>query len=241
MTEFGRTNLEIFQYPNWEEEFQADPDYKLTFELVLGYVDAMLGADNTQFDTLGVDTLDELWNICSDFILRKFGVDDFQKIPREQGNGWHLAAKALNLLMDRMASSPLGMVMTSHIKEDEVESKIDSSISKLYRPTMDKRAWEWVQQKVDFVFCLDYVGTDRILMIRGGSKVRTSVSPAGKFLDPNGEPLNMILMPTDPQLGYETLLAGFNNELWDYGRMKQAEKEAEKAKAAAKLAAAKAK
>lgn len=235
MTELGRSNLEIFQYPVWHEELEQDPDFRLTYELVEQFIDAQLGEENTSFDTIGIDTMDQFWKICEEKVLRSFNVDDLQKIPQGSGNGWHLTNKLMTRLLNKLYTSKLGMVMTSHVTEKPMESSIDGSKYEQVIPTMDRRAWEWVCEKVDFVFCLDYVGKDRLLVVRGNSRVRASVGPVGRFLDPNGEPISRIKLPDDADAGYEVLLAGFNNQLWDYDRLRAEEEAAKKQKAQAVL------
>tara|TARA_R110000868_G_scaffold383246_1_gene650052 strand:- start:802 stop:1158 length:357 start_codon:yes stop_codon:yes gene_type:complete len=98
---------------------------------------------------------------------------------------------------------------------------VDETVLEETVPTMDKRIWAWIRQKVDFVFLYDRVGDDRVLVVRGKDRITASVGPQNCFLDHNGEEVYRILMPNDPTKGYETILAGFNNELPDYDREKE--------------------
>lgn len=223
MTEKGRSGLRIMQWPNWREKLRDDPSWTLTFEEQKNFLEALVERGRDKYKQLAIDTIDQLWNICVTKVLTDANVDKLADVG-DWGAGWVESNRLMVELLETVTKSGLGLLLVSHVTTGERKSFTDANVKETV-PTMDKRAWAWVQERADFVFLYDMIGNDRIIAVRGDSFIQAGCSPEGRFLDSNGEPINKIKMPDDPTKGYETLLAGFNNELEDYERDK-ARKEA---------------
>lgn len=234
MTEYGRSGLRIRQWPDWRTELANDRHWQLTYELEEEFVNEVADNGRGMFNQLALDTVDQLWTICANKVLTDMEITDLSQAGGF-GAGWAMAKEHLYKLLRHIRTSGLGLVLVSHVTSKERESFIDDETTETTVPTMDKRAWAWVQEQADMVFLYDTVGEDRVMVIRGKDKIRASCNPDGHFLDPEGEPVNRILMPDDPKKGYATLLAGWNNELPDYDREKARKAAIKKEQAVKKL------
>lgn len=223
MTEKGRSGLRIKQWPDWRSKLNEDPSWTLTFEEEKNFLTALVEHGKGKYKQLAIDTIDQLWSICVNKVLQDADVEKLADVG-DWGAGWVESNRLMKELLETVTKSGLGLLLVSHVTTGERKSFTDANVLETV-PTMDKRAWAWVQERADFVFLYDMIGSDRVMAVRGDSFIQAGCSPEGRFLDSNGEPINKIKMPDDPTKGYETLLAGFNNELEDYEREK-ARKEA---------------
>ena len=136
-TEPGLNALEVFQIPIqcWEDLLAAC---------------AEIGEGKHQFKTVIIDTVDNAYKFCADYILKKFKVEHESDLG--YGKGYALINNEFQRVLTKLAFLPYGLFLISHAKEMEVETRT----GKLTRivPTLPDKARKIVLGMVDMVlFC----------------------------------------------------------------------------------------
>lgn len=107
-TEPGLNHLEVFQVPiaDWEELLAALAD---------------VARGDHAFRTVIIDTIDNAYKFCTEYVCAKHGV----KHPSDlsYGKGYALVNSEFHRVINKLAQLPYGLVMTSHAQEREVEGR----------------------------------------------------------------------------------------------------------------------
>lgn len=142
-TEAGLNALEVYQIPiaTWPEFLEA----------------CKLIADGKhQFRTVVIDTVDNLYNFCSDYVCKKAGVQHESDL--EWGKGWDMVNDEFLRAITKLSLLPYGLVMTSHSEEKEIKSRNAPAITKVV-PTLSKGARKIVLGMADFILYAEPVQT----------------------------------------------------------------------------------
>lgn len=136
-TEPGLNALDVFQAPiqSWDDLLEA------CAEIVAG---------QHPFKTVIIDTVDNAYKFCADYILKKFKVEHESDLG--YGKGYALINNEFQRVLTKLAFQPYGLFLISHAKEMEVETRT----GKLTRvvPTLPDKARKIVLGMVDMVlFC----------------------------------------------------------------------------------------
>jgi hypothetical protein len=163
-TEPGLNCLPVFKSDirNWEE-------------LCLALKEVTVG--DHQFKTLIIDTIDNAYNFCADFICAKYGVDYQGDLAH--GKGWVLVSNEFNRVLTKMAHLPYGLFLVSHAQDKEYQGRTGSIIKT--QPSLPERARKVVQGLVDIILYAD---------------IEESVSETG-------EPISKHVVRTKPTNRYE--------------------------------------
>jgi hypothetical protein len=204
MLERGRRGLKVrqIQLSTWDD--------------CLNYRDACL--DDDTVETLVFDTVDVLYDLCLAHECENRGISHPGDV-KDFGSTWKAIKNAFRDFFDPISESEKGLVALSHERKDTVEVRSGANYDMLV-PTCSKQAFEVVQETFDIVIYYGYHGTRRALSVRpltedANTEVWCCVNPQEVFMDPNGEPLSIILAPNDARRTYETLEDAFNNGVWD--------------------------
>jgi len=73
------------------------------------------------FKTIIIDTIDNLIPLLQTFVEEQSEVDYIGDIPH--GKGWFLATQELKRVLTKLAMLPYGLVLVSHSKQEEIETK----------------------------------------------------------------------------------------------------------------------
>lgn len=84
-----------------------------------------------EFKTIILDTVDNLITFCSDYVCRENGISHPSELPH--GKGWGMITSEFNRAIVKLANLPYGLVIVSHSKSEEVETKT----KKYSRTTID--------------------------------------------------------------------------------------------------------
>ena len=117
-TEAGLNHLEVFKVVvnSWEVFLKSCGD---------------LAEGNHKFKTIIIDTVDNLVIYCSDYVCKKNKIDHPSELPH--GKGWSLVTSELNRALVKLSGLPYGLVLVSHSKQEEIETKTQ----KYHRFTVD--------------------------------------------------------------------------------------------------------
>ena len=163
-TEPGLNALDVFQVPItcWEDLLTAC---------------AEIGEGKHPFKTIIIDTVDNAYRFCAEYILRKFKVDHESDLG--YGKGYALVNNEFQRVLTKLAFLPYGLFMISHAKEAEVETRTGKITRTV--PTLPDKARKIVLGMVDMVLFCD-------LDVTTGE---------------NGEPCTRRVIRTKPSLYYE--------------------------------------
>src|SRR5271157_5243935 len=160
-TEPGLNALDVYQVPiqSWEDLRKA------CAEIVEG---------NHPFKTVILDTIDNAYKFCTEYILAKFKVEHESDLG--YGKGYALVNNEFQRVLTKLAFLPYGLFLISHAKEMEVDSRTGKYTRVV--PTLPDKARKIVLGMVDQVlFCdLDLTtGDDGVKSIRRVIRTKPSL------------------------------------------------------------------
>jgi hypothetical protein len=108
-----------------------------------------LGKHN--FKTVVIDTVDNLYKFCSDFMCKKLGISHESELGF--GKGYSMVNSEFQRVLTRLSLLPIGLVMVSHSQEKEMDTRT-GKVKKIV-PTLTKGAREIVLGLVDLILYCD--------------------------------------------------------------------------------------
>ena len=134
-SEPGYGGIEAFVQPiaSWED-FRA--------------VGAALAGGDHKFKLVVVDTTDELFRFCQDYVMAQHGIKHPSDL--EYGKGWSMLSDEFRLRVGKLASLGIGVVFISHAQDVEVEQRIGKLTKTV--PTLRGQAGKFLLGFVDFIF-----------------------------------------------------------------------------------------
>jgi hypothetical protein len=136
-TEPGLNSLDVYQAPiqSWEDLLNAC---------------AEVGEGKHPFKTVIIDTIDNAYKFCTDYILRKFKVEHESDLA--YGKGYAIVNNEFQRVLTKLAFLPCGLFLVSHAKEIEIETRTGKYTRIV--PTLPDKARKIVLGMVDMVlFC----------------------------------------------------------------------------------------
>lgn len=163
-TEPGLNSLEVFQIPirSWEELLTACGE---------------IAEGNHSFKTVIIDTVDNAYRMCADYVCRKFKVEHESDLG--YGKGYALANGEFQRVLNKLAFMPYGLYLVSHSQEIEIETRTGKYTKTV--PTLPEKARKIVLGLVDMILYCD---------------IEAVAGPEGKMLARR-------VMRTKPSLYYE--------------------------------------
>ncbi|MGE5623812.1 MAG: ATP-binding protein [Methanocella sp.] len=142
-TEAGLNTLEVYQIP-----ISTWPDFLEACRLI--------AEGKHEYKTIVIDTVDNLYNFCSDYICKKAGIQHESDL--EWGKGWDMVNDEFLRALTKLSLLPYGLWMTSHSEEKEIKSRTQPAITKVV-PTLPKGARKIVLGMSDFILYAESVQT----------------------------------------------------------------------------------
>lgn len=160
-TEPGLNFLEVYQIPiaTWDELLAAC---------------AEIAEGNHQFKTIIVDTVDNAYRMCSDYICKKFGAEHESEIG--YGKGYSLINNEFQRVLNKLAFLPYGLFLVSHSQEVEIETRTGKYTKTV--PTLPEKARRIVLGLVDMILFCDIetaTGPDNKVMARRVMRTKPSL------------------------------------------------------------------
>lgn len=187
-TEPGLNALDVYQVPiqSWDDLLNV------CAEVVEG---------KHPFKTIIIDTIDNAYKFCTDYILRKFKVEHESDLA--YGKGYAIVNNEFQRVVTKLAFLPYGLFLISHAKEIEVETRTGKYTRIL--PTLPDKARKIVLGMADMVLFCDLEVADG----EGGETVtrrviRTKPSLYYEAGDRTGR------LPEAIDLAFPTFLDAFN-------------------------------
>ncbi len=136
-TEPGLNALEVFQSPItcWEDLLQAC---------------AEIAEGKHDFKTNVIDTVDNAYKMCADYVCKKFKIEHESDLG--YGKGYALINNEFQRVLNKLAFLPYGLILISHSQEKEIETRTGKHTRIV--PTLPDKARKLVTGLVDLIlFC----------------------------------------------------------------------------------------
>ena len=140
-TEPGLNHLDVYQVPvnSWEEIIDAVNE---------------LAAGKHPFRAVVVDTVDNAYKFCTNYICKKFNIQHPADLP--YGKGQALVNNEFQRVLTALGSLPYGLWLTSHARESEVTQKNVKSNKTV--PSLPEGARRVILGMVDAILFSEVVG-----------------------------------------------------------------------------------
>lgn len=135
-TENGLNNLDVFK---------TDIDSWETFKEVYKEFKAKKG--KLPFKTLVIDTIDNLWQMCCDYICQQQKINHESEL--EWGKGYAMIQREFNVALAAYRSLGMGLIYTSHVSEEEIATRIGKYTH--FGPSMQRGCAKQILPSVDFI------------------------------------------------------------------------------------------
>jgi hypothetical protein len=137
-TEPGLNSLEVFQVPitSWDELLTACGE---------------IAEGNHPYKTVIIDTIDNAFRMCADYVCRKFKVEHESDLG--YGKGYTLINNEFQRVLNKLAFMPYGLFLVSHCQETEIETRT-GKYTKIV-PTLPEKARKIVLGLVDMILYCD--------------------------------------------------------------------------------------
>ena len=136
-TEAGLNSLEVFQIPiaSWDDFLSAC---------------GLIKAGKHDYKTIVIDTVDMLHKLCAEHVLGKNGAEHESDLA--YGKGYALVNGEFQRVITKLAAMPFGLIMISHSKEQEKESRTGKYVKTT--PTLTESIRKILLGMVDVIaFC----------------------------------------------------------------------------------------
>ncbi|SDZ00159.1 ATP-binding protein [Thermoactinomyces sp. DSM 45892] len=117
---------------------------------------AELSRGKHPYRTIVIDTIDNLWKCCAEFVREKQGIQHESDLGF--GKGWQLVKDEFFRVIRKLSLLPYGLVMTSHVEITEMKTRT-STISKAI-PSIPKSGREIVLGMVDIILYAESMRTN---------------------------------------------------------------------------------
>jgi hypothetical protein len=187
-TEPGLNSLDVFQVPirSWEELLAACGE---------------IAEGKHPYKTVILDTVDNAYRMCSDYICTKFKIEHESDLG--YGKGWALINNEFHRVLTKLAFLPYGLVLVSHSQEKEIETRTGKYIRII--PTLPDKARKIVLGMVDLIlFCDLEVTSDESGKPVYRRVMRTKPSPHYEAGDRTGR------LPETIDLNFQAFIEAFN-------------------------------
>ena len=133
----GLNHLEVFKLPTykWEDFLE------------------LIAKGEHNFKTLVIDTVDNAFKMCSDYVCAKHGIE--YEGDMGHGKGWALVKNEWHRVLTRLASLPYGLILISHAVDKTIETRTGEYTKTT--PSLPDRARNVVLGLVDIILYGDSV------------------------------------------------------------------------------------
>jgi hypothetical protein len=142
-TEAGLNALEVYQI-----SIATWPDFLEACKLI--------AEGKHTFKTIVIDTVDNLYKFCQEYICKKHGIAHESDL--EWGKGYALVNDEFLRALTKLSLLPYGLWMTSHSQDKEIKSRTAPAITKTL-PTLANNARKIVLGMADFILLAESIQT----------------------------------------------------------------------------------
>lgn len=182
--------------------------------------------DDPTVERLSFDSIDIFYQTCQESVCARNKINVPGDAGRSSSDIWIEIREEFSNYMNTLKNSGMRITMLSHVKDRE-ETDLEGGKMKFASPSCSPACLTYIKQAADIVLQIGTYNEKRATMVRDPNNTAfVSNGAQGKFLQPDGKPINIFELPDvkddDPQLLYQTLVDAFNNKLWDIDTPKDA-------------------
>lgn len=111
-----------------------------------------IGAGKHEFKTVIIDTIDNAYKMCQEYMMHKYSVEHESDL--KFGKGFTLVNNEFQRVITKLAFLPYGLVLISHSQELELETRTGTKYNRAV-PTLPDKARKIVLGLVDMVLYCD--------------------------------------------------------------------------------------
>lgn len=112
---------------------------------------AAIAAGKHDFKTIVVDTCDNAYIYCTEYILKQHGIAHEDDLKR--GKGWAFVRAEWHRVLAKLAGLPYTLIMVSHARENEIETRTGKIVKTF--PSLPSRARGTLLGLVDIIALAD--------------------------------------------------------------------------------------
>jgi hypothetical protein len=162
----------------------------------------LIAKGDHNFKTIVIDTVDNAFKMCSDYVCAKHGIE--YEGDMGHGKGWALVKNEWHRVLTRLASLPYGLILISHAIDKTIETRTGEYTKTT--PSLPDRARNVVLGLVDIILFGDSVAKkDTAGNVTIERVVRTKPHPTYEAGDRTGR------LPELLPLDYEQFVKAFNS------------------------------
>lgn len=137
-TEPGLNALEVFQVniTTWDDMLQTCQE---------------IAEGKHDFKTIIIDTLDNAYRMCSDYVCKKFKIEHESDLG--YGKGYALINNEFQRVLNKLAFLPYGLILISHSQERDIETRTGKHTRIV--PTLPEKVRKLVTGLVDMILYCD--------------------------------------------------------------------------------------
>jgi len=117
---------------------------------------ALIAKGDHGFETIVIDTVDNLFDMCSDYIRKKHGFEHESDL--DYGKGWSLVREEFERKIVKLSLLPYGLVFISHAEAREIKTRT-ATLTK-YTPTLPTSARKVLIPLVSNILFLQSIHTE---------------------------------------------------------------------------------
>ena len=164
-----------------------------------------------EFSTVVMDTADEAYEMCFDFMCKEMGIEH----PHDEndfGKSWKRIKKRFGSGVTDLLNTGKGVIFTSHAREEETKTRAGRKFDRM-QPTLAGQAREILESVVDNWFYYGYAKDKRALTLRGDEHISAGTRLEDSYLYTDGTAIRRLTVEGSAEYAYERLMAAFNNEI----------------------------
>ena len=123
----------------------------LSWEDFKDSIDDIVEGDH-EFKTVIIDTVDLLFDYCSQYVCDKLGIE--HESEGEWGRGWSEVKKEFTRVVNKLMQTKYGVIFISHTRGDKITTQLEE-ITKTV-PTLSNQARKILLPLVDTIGCMKY-------------------------------------------------------------------------------------
>jgi len=152
-----------------------------------------------QFQTIVIDTVDNMSNIIIDDILKEHNIETLNDGAMAFGRGNNVFERKMRTFLHNFATLPMGLLMISHLKEISISRPGKEPLT-AWRDTLNDKTKLIVQSMADMIFMIRKEGKERFIYTEGD----LSVEAGSRIALPERIP-----MGKDGREAYQNLVTAF--------------------------------
>lgn len=178
-------------------------------------IEAFIAAcvDDDSVETVCIDNVDRAYELCMNHVCYEAGYKHPNQ-AKDYGQTWDAIRERFSDAFDKIIFSNKGLVFSSKYKYKEVEQRDGDNYERL-QPSCANGCLKYLMDCTDYGIYYGYEQKRRSFILRSPNDIWTKCGPEGRFLDPDGSPINVLEAGETPDEAFESLIAGFNNERAD--------------------------